>query len=88
MAERRARALELFQEAAGRHGPARDDYLAAACDGDAELRREVELLLAADERPGILDGSAAEIVVDLIPELVVVRHDQKRGSSVSGKILK
>ena len=43
------RVKELFEEASTRDAAARDAYLAQACDGDAELRREVEELLQHDE---------------------------------------
>ena len=40
----------IFDEALDRDPASREDFLEAACEGDAELRREVEALLAADRR--------------------------------------
>ena len=57
----------VFDEAA-RRGPAeRAEYLGDACAGDAELRAEVEALLAADERTGsFLSAPAYEVGAELI----------------------
>jgi tetratricopeptide (TPR) repeat protein/predicted Ser/Thr protein kinase len=49
---------ELFAAACGLHGQQRQDYLDAHCAGDAELRRQVEQLLALDADSGFL-GEAA-----------------------------
>ncbi len=47
------RLKEILAEAAGQATPeARAAYLEAACQGDAELRRQVERLLGAHERAG------------------------------------
>ena len=47
-AERWSRVKELFEAALERDPAERPGFLAAACAGDDELRREVEALLAAD----------------------------------------
>jgi serine/threonine-protein kinase len=49
---------------------ARADYLNNACAGDAELRREVDSLVAAHERTGVVD----HIVRDLAPLAARVRE--------------
>jgi tetratricopeptide (TPR) repeat protein len=47
------RLKEILAEAAGKDTPeARATYLDAACQGDADLRRQVEVLLAAHDRAG------------------------------------
>ncbi len=46
---RHVRVKELFFEALDRVGPARSEFLDRACAGDGALRRDVDLLLAADE---------------------------------------
>jgi hypothetical protein len=54
--ERWERIQELFEEAVGREPTSRASFLAAACKDDAELRAELEQLLAEDEiADGLLD---------------------------------
>jgi eukaryotic-like serine/threonine-protein kinase len=66
--ERWRRVMEVFHPAFDLPPNERDAYLAMACGDDAELRREVESLLAADENaPAILDaepGAIAQRLVD------------------------
>ena len=50
--ERYGRVNELFRAASDREPKARREFLAEACAGDNDLRREVEAMLAADARPG------------------------------------
>jgi WD40 repeat protein len=51
----------LFHEASALSGAAREGFLRGACGEDRELRREVEALLALDERPDArLDRPAPE----------------------------
>ena len=50
---------EVFQEALQRAAAERDAYLARACAGDEELRREVASLLASDANPGTLHSIVA-----------------------------
>jgi eukaryotic-like serine/threonine-protein kinase len=53
MSAKHKRLKEFLAEAAAKATPAaRADYLTAACQGDDALRREVEALLAANERAG------------------------------------
>jgi hypothetical protein len=56
------RARDIFLEAVEIDAPGqRAAYLDAACEGDPELRRRVEALLAAHERPeSLLDRAAIE----------------------------
>jgi serine/threonine protein kinase/Flp pilus assembly protein TadD len=54
---------ELFDSAVGLERTRRAPFLAAACSGDEELRREVESMLAWDERAGrFLESPAGEMV--------------------------
>lgn len=59
--DRWRRIEELLSAALERDASGRDVFLAAACTGDPELRREVASLLAAHERPGAVDRLAAEM---------------------------
>jgi Tol biopolymer transport system component len=51
---------EIYQAAAERHPEERAAFLASACAGDEDLRREVESLLAQPSADGMLDRSAWE----------------------------
>src|SRR5215468_5923229 len=46
--DRFKRVIELFHSALGREPQHRQAYLDAACAGDADLRRQIELLLARE----------------------------------------
>jgi eukaryotic-like serine/threonine-protein kinase len=67
--ERWKRIADITADALERVGPERAAWLDQACDGDADLRREVESLLAADARSGAFleraaiasDGAAAAV---------------------------
>jgi eukaryotic-like serine/threonine-protein kinase len=59
--ERWQRIEELLALALDREPAARERFLDAACAGDSDLRREVDSLLAAHERPGALDRLAPEV---------------------------
>jgi Tol biopolymer transport system component/predicted Ser/Thr protein kinase len=59
--ERWRKIEEIYQSAAERKPEERDAFLAAACNGDAELRREVESLLAQDSHDTPLDRPAWEL---------------------------
>ncbi len=50
----------IFREAVRLEGEKRLAYLAKACQGDADLRVEVETLLANDRNTGPLEGSALD----------------------------
>ena len=51
-AERWQQVKRIFHDACERAPEERVAFLDAACDGDAELRREIESLLAVNERAG------------------------------------
>jgi len=60
--ERYQRVIEIFQAASDHSPEARPAFLAEACAGDDELRREVEAMLAADaESGGFLDKPADDL---------------------------
>jgi hypothetical protein len=48
-------------------GAARDAFLDDACSGRPAIRREIESLLAASERSGMLDTDAAELFAAIAP---------------------
>lgn len=58
--ERFQQVMAVFERACALHGPARAVCLDEACGEDADLRREVEALLAHDESPIEPMGMAAE----------------------------
>jgi eukaryotic-like serine/threonine-protein kinase len=64
--ERWARVQELFDGAADLAPAAQEAYLAAACDGDGELRREVESLLRSDAGAGTFLEQAIRRGSDLL----------------------
>lgn len=59
--ERWRRVEAVFTAALDREPTERDAFLAMACDGDPALRAEVESLLAAHERTGVLERMADQI---------------------------
>ncbi|MEM7356288.1 MAG: serine/threonine-protein kinase, partial [Acidobacteriota bacterium] len=66
--ERWARVKELFDQALERDPKERAAFLEQACGDDAEIRREVESLLASDaEGATLLDRPVAEVLGELIP---------------------
>jgi tetratricopeptide (TPR) repeat protein len=72
------RLKEILAEAAGKDTPeARATYLDAACEGDADLRRQVERLLAAHDRAG--DFLAHSVVPPEVPPV------SERPGSVIGR---
>ena len=63
------RVAAICDQALELEGPARAEYLAAACDGDAGLRREVDAWLAqAGAAGGFLSAPAAELARNLMDE--------------------
>jgi len=66
--QRLQRIEEVFRSAREREPGERETFLADACRGDQELRREVESMLIQDEREGILERSAMEVAGDLLAD--------------------
>src|SRR4051794_18225572 len=54
---------DLYHSAGERHGGEREAFLRAACDGDEELGREVESLLAQQSRDTPLDRPAWDMAL-------------------------
>ena len=70
----------LLDEALGRAPEERADFLAEACGSDAELRREVELLLAAHGRSGdFMEGQAIDLAARLYAEGEAVERGRRVG---------
>ena len=78
------RVKEIFHAAAGRDAAGRAAFLAEACAGDAELRREVESLLVADARSGdgFLEAPAYEAAAEMIAEAETVKQ---RAAATAGE---
>ena len=66
--DRRALIEDIFDEALDIPPERRAAWLESRCRGDASLRHEVELLLAAHETDSPLDGPAAAHLATLIPD--------------------
>ena len=64
------RIRDLFERVVDLDAPAREALLAAACDGDAVLRTEVEDMLAADAKAQASDTSVKAAAPDLLADLV------------------
>lgn len=65
--ERYQRVMAIFETGSQRSGDARAGFLAQACAGDLELRREVEAMLAADENSdGFLDKPADDLAAAVV----------------------
>ncbi len=85
-AERWQSIERLYHAALERDGDERASFLAEACAGDASLLREVELLLAANERAdGFLDTPALELeaknlAAEKSPSSLAIRVGQMLGS--------
>ncbi len=67
ISERWEHVERLYHSAQERASDRRDAYLGEACDGDNELRREVESMLAqSNSSHGTFDRSALEFAVELL----------------------
>jgi eukaryotic-like serine/threonine-protein kinase len=60
------RVTAVFEAAVLREPAEREAYLREACDGDVDLRQQVEALLVDVERPALIDFPVAEAVVELL----------------------
>ncbi|MBZ5619895.1 MAG: protein kinase [Acidobacteriia bacterium] len=79
--ERYARVTELFKAASDRDPHARDVFLAHACAGDEELRRELEAMLDADAQSGgLLETPLDQVAADFLEdEDATPKHASLRG---------
>jgi hypothetical protein len=67
--ERYQRVAQIFQAASDRGPEARPAFLASACAGDDDLRREVEAMLAADAQSGgFLEKPADDLAAHLLDD--------------------
>lgn len=71
---------EVFHQAADLDPAQRGDFLAIACTGDEELRREVETLLANDDGQDNLVEAAVSKAVEALPA-----ESQDQGEDLVGK---
>jgi Tol biopolymer transport system component/predicted Ser/Thr protein kinase len=62
------RVEEVYHEALEHRPESRAAFVAAACDGDSSLRREVESLLAADGRKTLVDQPAMDLAAELLDD--------------------
>jgi len=66
--ERWGRVEELYHAAMDREPAERSDFLSQACNGDEDLRRDVESLLLADNAEALIDRPALEAVAGLLDD--------------------
>ena len=79
--ERNRQVDRIFQAALLRDPAARATFLAEACAGDPDLRREVESLLSSDEQAhDFIESPALEVA----PELVADPHAETATGKVIG----
>jgi serine/threonine protein kinase/pimeloyl-ACP methyl ester carboxylesterase len=71
---RRHRIQALFDKALDLSGGARAEFLARGCEGDPELRREVDALLAAAERSGVTARVAGVIAAGAAAPVPALSH--------------
>jgi serine/threonine protein kinase len=62
------RVEEVYHEAQEHRPESRAAFVAAACDGDSSLRREVESLLAADGADALVDQPAMDLAAELLDD--------------------
>src|SRR5262249_43198394 len=88
--ERWEKVAELYHSAREREAADRSLFLAGACEGDDELRREVESLLAQDvSREGALERVDRESLFSLVGQtLGSCRIESKIGEGGMGVVYK
>jgi hypothetical protein len=78
--ERHERIVELFLAAAMKHARERDSFLEEACGADIGLRREVEAMLAADEKTfGVLDCAPTDLAANVAASAATSAVGQRLG---------
>jgi TolB-like protein/tRNA A-37 threonylcarbamoyl transferase component Bud32 len=74
MSPQRFRQIEkAYHRAVDRDPGERSAFLAEACRGDPDLRREVESLLAENDREGVMDQPAMEVAANLLADPTATR---------------
>ncbi len=71
---RRHRIQALFDRALDLSGEARSEFLARGCEGDPELRREVDALLVAAERSGVTARVAGVVAAGASGPAPILSH--------------
>jgi len=77
--ERWERLQEIFQAALARDSGQIHSYVRQACNGDEELRQEVEALLEAHDDRGFLGSWASEVAEQLLEERLALRPGERLG---------
>lgn len=78
--ERWQKVKEIFHAALDCAPAEREAFVTSACDGDDDLRRQVESLLASsDKKDGFIDSPAYEVAAEL---LVDPKSELKRGQTI------
>ena len=78
--ERYGRMTELFRAASRLNRQACPTFVADACEGDDELRQEVEEMLAADEQPGgFLEEPPGDVAVRRLEDQDAMRTQADLG---------
>ena len=81
--ERWQRAADLYQSAQGRSPEDRWSFLRQATEGDSDLRREVESLLAQDAESVVLDQAIGDVALPLFADNSPVQPGSSLGSTGS-----
>jgi hypothetical protein len=68
MAHHEARVIAVFEAAVLREPPERSAYVREACADDADLRRQVESMLADADQPVVIDRPVEEAIAVLIDD--------------------
>jgi eukaryotic-like serine/threonine-protein kinase len=78
--ERWQKVKEIFHAASERTAGEREAFVASACSGDHELRRQVESLLVSSEKDGgFIDAPAYEVAAELLAD---PKSELKRGQTI------
>lgn len=76
------RIKRIFQEVLERSDHERSQFLEMSCDGDFELRREVESLLACHTRAVVRTGGVADALARATTETIVDSHFERAGTII------
>ena len=79
------RVSAVFEAAVLREPAEREAYLHEACEGDTDLRQQVEALLVDVERPALIDSPVGQAVVELLGDdsaVVIAELQQRSGRRI------